>query len=30
MESFMSYIVAIMAGVVSHIICKWLDDNDKR
>lgn len=27
MDVLDSFIVAVMAGVVSHIICKWLDEN---
>ncbi len=30
MESIMSLIVAVMASVISHLICKWLDNNKKK
>ncbi len=29
MEVFISLIIAVAAGVISHLICKWLD-NDKK
>ena len=28
-EFLISLIIAVMAGVISHLICKWLD-NDKK
>ena len=30
MEFLLSLVVAVVAGVVCHIICKWLDDNFKQ
>jgi len=30
MEMLMSFSAAVMAGVVCHLICKWLDGNNKR
>lgn len=29
MDILISLIIAVMAGVISHLICKWLD-NDKK
>ena len=29
MEIFTGFFVSVMAGVVCHCICKWLDRNDK-
>lgn len=30
MSAISSFIIAVMAGVVTHLICKWLDSrNDK-
>lgn len=29
MEILISLIITVMAGVISHFICKWLD-NDKK
>ena len=28
-EFLISLIVAVMAGVISHLICKWLDSDKK-
>ncbi len=28
MEIFISFLVSVMAGVVSYYICKWLGGND--
>lgn len=30
MEVIVSFIVAVMAGVISHLVCKWLDSKDKK
>jgi hypothetical protein len=27
MESFVSLLIAVIAGVIIHVICKWLDEN---
>ena len=29
MEAVISFFVTVMAGVVCHLVCKWLDGNDK-
>ena len=29
MEVLISFLVAVLAGVICHLICKWLDSNDK-
>ena len=29
MEIVISFVVAVLAGVICHLICKWLDSNDK-
>ncbi|MBB5265995.1 hypothetical protein HNP82_003147 [Catenibacillus scindens] len=29
MEALISFIIAVAAGVISHLICKWLDNNKK-
>lgn len=29
MEIIVSFGVAVMAGVACHLVCKWLDSNDK-
>ena len=29
MEFLISLIIAVMAGVISHLICKWLDSDKK-
>ncbi len=29
MEVAISFFVTVMAGVVCHLVCKWLDRNDK-
>lgn len=29
-EMLMSLIVAVMAGVITHVICRWLDGDDKK
>ena len=29
MEFLISLIIAVMAGVISHLICKWLDGDKK-
>lgn len=29
LEILISLIIAVMAGVISHLICKWLDNNKK-
>lgn len=29
MEVVISFLVAVMGGVVCHLIVKWLDSNDK-
>lgn len=29
MEVAISFFVTVMAGVVCHFVCKWLDRNDK-
>ena len=28
MDSILSFLVSVMAGIVSYYICKWLDGND--
>ena len=28
LEPITSLIVSVMAGVICHLICKWLDEND--
>lgn len=30
MEFFISFVIAVMAGVACHIICKWLDGRKPR
>ena len=30
MEIIVSFIIAFMAGVISHLVCKWLDSKDKK
>ena len=30
MEIIISFIVAVMAGVISHLVCKWLDRKDNK
>ena len=30
MEVIVSFIVAVMAGVISHLVCKWLDSKNKK
>ena len=29
MEYILSFIVTVVAGVVCHLICKWLDRHDR-
>lgn len=29
MEVFVTFFVTVAAGVVCHLVCKWLDRNDK-
>lgn len=29
-ELLTSLMVAVMAGVITHVICKWLDGDDKK
>jgi len=29
MEIVISFLGTVLAGVVCHLICKWLDSNDK-
>lgn len=29
MEMLLAFFIAVAAGVVSHIICKWLDGKQK-
>ena len=29
MEAVLSFLVTVAAGLVCHLICKWLDRNDK-
>ena len=28
LEALVSFLIAVAAGVVSHLISKWLDDNE--
>ena len=28
-EAVTSFLVAVVAGVVCHLICKWLDNNER-
>lgn len=28
MDIILSFLVSVMAGIVSYYICKWLDGND--
>ena len=29
MEFLISLIIAVVAGVISHLICRWLDNDEK-
>ncbi len=29
MEMLIAFLIAVVAGVVTHIICKWLDGKQK-
>lgn len=29
MEMLIAFLIAVVAGVVTHIICKWLDSKQK-
>lgn len=29
LDILISFYIAVMAGVVCHLICKWLDDNKR-
>ena len=30
MEVIVSFIVTVLAGVISHLVCKWLDSKDHK
>ena len=30
MEVIVSFIIAVAAGVISHLVCKWLDSKDHK
>lgn len=30
MDSFVSFLVSVMAGLIANLICKWFDNNKKQ
>ena len=30
MDYIIAFLISVLAGIVGHFICKWLDDDEKK